>query len=455
MKNRIFIILLTIFIISCSDDDDAFRNGTRSDTTPTRFRITVTNAINYLRVKTIRVITTGTTNMGSVEFYAVPGAKLSFASKLGNTNDIFFGPDGSGIALFDDDNNPIVGDVTDQIFLWDAGTAEDPDTNVRDVTTDILNADVNVEEVSGYLTAELFHELDDNLGGVNRNKFTLTITQMSTDRNITPGILVVHAQDNPLFTVGQPVTFGEPDRGAGLETLAEDGMPGDLVSWFTERVGDNGDGPFMRLSAALSSFSRGVAYVYDSISTPINPLFAQGQNDNMLKRTSGVEQLAEDGDNSMAAKYLEDMGIQVDYREKGISPGQNYSFILTASPTYKLGFATMFVASNDWLVALNTDGVALFDENGMPVSGTIYNRRMYLFDAGTEVDQPVGFGPDQPMIGGSGTGDLDNTTMIRRVDEINDLQFGKGMITSMPGVVAFEDERGGYNFVKINIEPLN
>ncbi|HYQ17099.1 MAG TPA: spondin domain-containing protein, partial [Polyangiaceae bacterium] len=48
--------------------------------------------------------------------------KLSFATMLAATNDLFFGPSGDGIALYDDDGEPITGDVTDQIRLWDAGT---------------------------------------------------------------------------------------------------------------------------------------------------------------------------------------------------------------------------------------------------------------------------------------------------------------------------------------------
>src|SRR5581483_8378097 len=48
--------------------------------------------------------------------------KLSFATMLAATNDLFFGPDGNGIALYDDHGDPISGDVTSQIHLWDAGT---------------------------------------------------------------------------------------------------------------------------------------------------------------------------------------------------------------------------------------------------------------------------------------------------------------------------------------------
>ena len=47
---------------------------------------------------------------------------LAFASMFGQSNDLFIGPDENGIALFDADGNPVSGDVTDQIQLWDAGS---------------------------------------------------------------------------------------------------------------------------------------------------------------------------------------------------------------------------------------------------------------------------------------------------------------------------------------------
>ena len=48
--------------------------------------------------------------------------KLSFATMLAATNDLFFAPDGAGIALYDSTGAPISGDVTSQVRLWDAGT---------------------------------------------------------------------------------------------------------------------------------------------------------------------------------------------------------------------------------------------------------------------------------------------------------------------------------------------
>ena len=52
---------------------------------------------------------------------AAPGSKLTITSMFGQSNDLFYAPNESGIALFKD-GKPISGDITSQIILWDAGT---------------------------------------------------------------------------------------------------------------------------------------------------------------------------------------------------------------------------------------------------------------------------------------------------------------------------------------------
>jgi len=54
---------------------------------------------------------------------------------------------------------------------------------------------------------------------------------------------------------------------------------------------------------------------------------------------------------------------------------------------------------------------------------------------------------------GPNTGAEDENTSIRRVSEIDDVQFGKGIISSPAGVVGYADSRGGYNLVKVTITP--
>ncbi len=58
-------------------------------------------------------------------FTAVAGDRLSFAFMLVASNDYFFSPDPEGIALFDDAGDPIDGDISDMVKIWNAGTEAD------------------------------------------------------------------------------------------------------------------------------------------------------------------------------------------------------------------------------------------------------------------------------------------------------------------------------------------
>lgn len=53
---------------------------------------------------------------------ASPGDRLSFATMFVQSNDLFYAPNGNGIPLFLRNRQPISGDVTRFIKLWDAGT---------------------------------------------------------------------------------------------------------------------------------------------------------------------------------------------------------------------------------------------------------------------------------------------------------------------------------------------
>ena len=55
-------------------------------------------------------------------FTADPGSRLSFATMFVQSNDLFYAPASTGIALWDASGTAISGDITAQIKLWDAGT---------------------------------------------------------------------------------------------------------------------------------------------------------------------------------------------------------------------------------------------------------------------------------------------------------------------------------------------
>ena len=96
-----------------------------------------------------------------------------------------------------------------------------------------------------------------------------------------------------------------------------------------------------------------------------------------------------------------------------IGPGDAYEASFSAAPGSKLSFATMFVPSNDFFYAPDEGGIALFDDQGMQVTGDI-TAQVMLWDVGTEINQEPGLGADQPQRQfGPNTGAADPDTMVR------------------------------------------
>ena len=73
-------------------------------------------------------LTPGNSYTFSVE--AVPGDRLSFATMHIQSNDLFYAVQPGGLALFDENDQPVGGDVTDQVMLYDAGTEGDQEPGV-------------------------------------------------------------------------------------------------------------------------------------------------------------------------------------------------------------------------------------------------------------------------------------------------------------------------------------
>ena len=92
----------------------------------------------------------------------------------------------------------------------------------------------------------------------------------------------------------------------------------------------------------------------------------------------------------------------------GAGPGDMYSFAFEAGPGTFLSFATMFVKSNDLFYAPSGEGIELFS-GGVALTGDITSQIM-LYDAGTEVNEEPGTGPNQPLNGGD-AGIVENGTV--------------------------------------------
>ena len=169
------------------------------------------------------------------------------------------------------------------------------------------------------------------------------------------------------------------------------------------------------------AFSPGLAIVHKDKS----PVFTTGKKD----RGQGLEAQSEDGDPGMLAKSLEGgKGIKsvtvfnTPIGAKGpgpITPGSAYEVTISAAPGDRLTLTTMMGQSNDWFYAPSEAGIALF-KDGKPVSGDITSQ-MILWDAGTEVNQEPGIGPDQgPRQKAPNTGEAENGV----VKNAKDVKYG-------------------------------
>lgn len=332
------------------------------------------------------------------DFNAAPGQSLSFATMFVQSNDLFYAPDETGIALYGEDGSPISGDVTDQIALWDVGTEvnQEPgagaDQAPRQAGPDTGEAEDGVVQLvdDGFSYPAVSDNILVSIENTGENQFSARVENISSDESLllAPGVWVVHTEPGALFTAG------EADRGEGLEALAEDGNPAGLGEALTARSG---------VTVLLAP---GVWAIH----TEPGVFFTEGEAD----RGDGLEALAEDGDPSGLADATQDyMGVVslgVFNTPAGadgpgpLTPGNAYEFVVTASADYYLSLATMLVQSNDLFYAPAESGISLFDENGEAISGDVTDLFL-LWDAGTEVNQLPGFGIDQaPRQAGPNTG---------------------------------------------------
>ena len=443
MNNRTKFLLIGLLAVAafaltgCSDDDNPATPAMTGDT----FTVTIEN------------ISTAYTNFGSgvfntpvgagapgpvlpgqayeFTFGAAPGHKLSFATMMVQSNDLFYAPDGGGIELYNG-TTPVTGNVTAQLALWDAGTelneepglganqaprqggadtgAVDPDNTVR-----LVNDGYTYPAVASVITATLAYDgggqFTMRLANVSNSMTLMPSSGPSAAVPLAPGVFVVHGADNPLFTPGAA------DMAEGLEALAEDGDPAALGAALAARSG-------------LVSPLAPVAY---AVHTAGMPIFTSGAAD----MGAGLEAAAEDGDPSGLAASLAGMtgvshagSVAIPVGEAGagpLFPGHTYTFTVTAEPGEYLSFASMLGQTNDVFFGFGSTGLALYDMGGMPISGDVSNQVM-LWDAGTEANQWPGAGPEQaPRQSAANTGAADPNATVRPVND----GFGYPAVGSM------------------------
>jgi hypothetical protein len=402
---------------------------------PTAFRLHIENTAPFTHLKSgAFAVKVGAADPGplapgdayELTFTAGPNHRLAFATMFGQSNDWFFAPLGGSLALYDE-GTPISGDVTDQIGLWDSGTeideepavgahtgpkqstskdgpgAADPNDSVRLVPDPVtltsgdsfdrpaVSDMIRVTVASNAETREFTVRIEN----VSEDGVTLQTSEGGKPIRVSPGVFAVGGDEHLLFE------DGEPDRGQGVEEIAE-------------------SGDISVLSAALEPLA-GVAtpaspgvYV---LHIDGDPLFTAGAPDRGL----GLELIAETGNpadlaasfgNALPAgsTYFDVFNTPAGSTDPGpIRAGDSYDIDFDAMPGDRLSFATMYGASNDWIFAAGPEGIALFS-GGSPMTGDVTDQ-ISIWDVGTELSEEPAVGPH---IGGP-EGDADTDANVRKV----------------------------------------
>lgn len=106
---------------------------------------------------------------------------------------------------------------------------------------------------------------------------------------------------------------------------------------------------------------------------------------------------------------------KVDTTPGPAGPGGAWETTFTAGKGQKLSFATMFGQSDDWFFGPGPEGIALYDDQGNMVTGDVTDQ-VKLWDAGTEVDEEPGVGPDTgPKQASPTQGAPDPIAMVREL----------------------------------------
>ncbi len=303
-----------------------------------------------------------------IAFTADPDSRLGLASMMVATNDVFWATGPQGIALFQANGDPVNGEITNVLNLFDAGSeAQQPPGGgaYQGIAGGPSEAGVISERnestrAIGGATRMLDVTVDDVFDPETEIvTYTVTFTNVSNDPGgfvtpFSPVAWALHEDTIQLVTPG-----GAAADLPGLEALAEDGDATTLVSTFgglaeVDQSGAAGDEPFL--------------------------------------------------------------------------PGESVSVTFVPTPGQDVfSFATMVVMSNDAFIGLEPTPVHFLAADGAPRSGAAVandiQAAMAVWDAGTEANQTPGAGDAIPMFQdapNTGAADADATIRYYR-DSTNDL----------------------------------
>ena len=323
------------------------------------------------------------------EIQAGPGDRLSFASMYVPSNDLFVSPN-PAIRLFEE-NEPVSGDVTETVGLFDAGTElnGEPGIDVAGAPLQGQNGGPTAGPIEGvvhpadrvndgFRYAKPTDVVNVKLTSDGDGQFMLRIenvaqTNFYGDNTVTggqiwvtPGAFAVHEGTNPIFSVGDAASIG-------LEALAEAGPP----TGFRDQPG-----LIDELSEKDRVSSVGAFTPADTVEDPNDP----------MGEVPGAPPIA---------------------------PGGAFEVSFEAAPSDRLSFASMYVPSNDLFLSPRP-AIQLYDD-GEPVSGDV-TETIGLFDAGTELNGEPGVdiagAPLQGQNGGPTAGPTEG--VVYPADRVND-----------------------------------
>jgi len=231
---------------------------------------------------------------------------------------------------------------------------------------------------------------DDASGGI---EFTVTIENVSDETStmvngaplvLSPGSFAVHFDQMP--GGGAEVTYPGHAPGSaasdGIEDIAEDGMPSAHVSTLGGATGVTvpfSPGAYAVHSDDIAFFETGA-----SADAGIEAIAEDGMPGEKASSVGGADAV------SAAGAFNTPDGAD---SPGPLTPGNSYSFSVDAEPGDRLSLATMYIQSNDLFYALPAEGLPLFDGD-QPIDRDVTGS-VALYDAGTEGDQEPGVGLDQ------------------------------------------------------------
>jgi len=263
----------------------------------------------------------------TIHFHAGPNHKLSFATMYGASYDWFYAPDDDGIALFSG-GTALEGNITNLIGLWDAGTKDGSGMTEENVEM-VPTTEENIEVMLVYEGSSMF---------------TLTINVLPGSATpLSPVAWVVHSDGQyPIYKEG------DLDYGMGLKDLAEMGNPEPLahyLKWHSGYVS-----PIAPVLWVVHE--KGEMPVFTN-NTP-----DRGEGLELLAETGDPGELANSliGMGYNAGAYAIPDG---NTEAGPLFPGDKYTFSFDARPNQYLSIASMLGNSNDIFFAFGDSGIKL------------------------------------------------------------------------------------------------